>query len=68
MATTIYLKLRNEGTDVWRPVEAERISNGRFRILTKPAQHEDWPVEQTEIVECERHVLSGGECWVVKAN
>jgi hypothetical protein len=67
MQTTIYLKLRNEGTDAWRPVAAEPVAANFYRVLDHPAEGEDWPVTQNEIVECERRALSGGECLVVKA-
>ena len=67
MPTTIYLKLRNEGTDAWRPVGAEPIAADSYRILDSPADGEEWPVAQNEIVECERRTLSGEECLVVKA-
>jgi hypothetical protein len=68
MPITLYLKLRNEGTDVWRPVEAEPVAANLYRILSHPVEHEDWPVTQNEIVECENQILSGEECLVVKAN
>ena len=67
MRTTIYLKLRNEGTNAWRPVEAEHVAANLYRILDIPVEGEEWPVAQNEIVECERRVLSGEECLVVKA-
>jgi hypothetical protein len=66
MTITVYLKLRNEGTDVWRPVEAEPIGKNRYKILSHPTEDEDWPVTPGEIVECERRTLSGGDCLVVK--
>ena len=33
---TIYVALLDEGIDVWRPVEAERLSPDRYRILYPP--------------------------------
>ena len=30
---TIYVKLEDEGIDVWKPVNAEVLDKGRFRIL-----------------------------------
>jgi hypothetical protein len=66
MPITVYLKLRNEGTDVWRPVEAEPVGPNQYRILSQPIEGETWPVAQNEIVQCEPRILSGGECLVVK--
>jgi hypothetical protein len=43
MRETIYVKLLDEGIDVWRPVVAERVKNGTtFYILPSPdnKQHE----------------------------
>jgi hypothetical protein len=67
MAVTLYLKLRDEETDVWRPVEAEPVAADQYRILSRPIENEIWPVTQNEVVHCERRMLSGGECLVVKA-
>jgi hypothetical protein len=68
MPITIYIKLRNEGTDVWRPVEAEPVAANRYRILSHPVENEDWPVAHNDIVECDSRALSGGECLVVKTS
>ena len=62
----VYVKLRNEGTDVWRPVEAEAVGTNPYRILSHPTDDEFWPVSRNEIVECEIRMLSGGEHLVVK--
>jgi hypothetical protein len=67
MPITVYLKLRNEGVDVWRPVAAEPVGPNQYRILSQPIEDEIWPVAQNEIVQCERRTLSGEECLVVKA-
>jgi hypothetical protein len=68
MLITVYLKLRNEATDVWRPVKAEPVGPDQYRIVSQPIEDENWPVAQNEIVQCERQMLSGGECLVVKAS
>lgn len=37
MKVTIYVKLLDEGIDVWRPVNAEKVKNGSaFYILPSP--------------------------------
>jgi len=59
---TVYVRLLNEGTDVLRPVEATRMSNGAFKLL-KPehydAEDEEWEFEPDSIVLCELKLISG---------
>jgi hypothetical protein len=66
--TTIYVKLLDEETDTWRPVEAEAVGEGSFRIVG-PAEprHEDWQFKPGEIVRCEVERRSGKECLVAVA-
>jgi hypothetical protein len=66
MTTIIYLELQNEGTDVWRPVEAEPMGGNRYKIISDRPEDEDWPVGRDQIVECEFKALSGGDCLAVK--
>jgi len=33
---TIYVRLLNEGTDVWRPVRALHIEEDRYHIVERP--------------------------------
>ena len=52
---TIYVSLLDEGTTCCRPVEAEPISDGRFRILSENLDPEDekWEFPSGSIVKCE---------------
>jgi hypothetical protein len=50
---TIYVKLLDEGMDVWRPVQAVRVSGQAYEII---AQH----VDETETWE----FLPGSKVWV----
>jgi hypothetical protein len=58
----VYVRLLNEGTDVLRPVEAIRMSNGAFKLL-KPehydAEDEEWEFVPDSIVLCELKLVSG---------
>ncbi len=58
--TTIYIYLLNEGTDVWRPVEAERLADNRYRIVTPNGDPEDehWQFLTGTVVRCEWRTLS----------
>jgi hypothetical protein len=40
--TQIYVYLLDEGTDVWRPVEAMQLTEGVYRIASEPAEDEKW--------------------------
>lgn len=61
MTLTIYIALFNEGTNVWRPVEAEVIAADQYRIPSSRPADEDCPFAQNDIVQCGR---TGGECLV----
>lgn len=65
-STTIYVYLLDEGTDVWRPVEAEHLSEDRYRIITKNNAPEDehWQFQTGAVVRCEKRSLSGGEILI----
>jgi hypothetical protein len=60
--TTIYVYLLDEGTDVWRPVEAEHVGGEQYRILSANADPEDehWQFQTGEVVRCETRKLSEG--------
>ena len=64
--TTIYIPLLNEGTDVWRPVEAEQVGGDQYRIVGQRPADENWPFAQNQIVRCEMRLLSGRECLVAQ--
>jgi len=61
---TIYVYLENEGTDVWRPVEALRESENIFQIITKPPDGESWQFPSGSRVMCEKKKLEGKEALV----
>jgi hypothetical protein len=63
---TIYVALLDEGVDVWRPVEAKRLSTGRYLIVEQdydPAI-ERWEFEPGTIVKCRRERRDGGQILV----
>jgi len=63
---TIYVYLEDEGTDVWRPVEAQDLGTSKFRIVSVNADPEDehWRFATGDIVRCESKKLSSGMCLV----
>ena len=55
MTERIYIPLLNEGVDVWRPVEAEKLSDGTYLIpanLDPAAQGETWGFQPGSVVVC----------------
>lgn len=65
--TTILVALLNEGTPVWRPVSAEAIGGGVFRIAPDASwdtEDEEWEFLPGEQVRCEQRVLSGSSVLV----
>jgi hypothetical protein len=48
----IYVALLDEGTDVWRPVQAEHLSSNVYRILSQSydRQIESWQFEPGDVV------------------
>jgi hypothetical protein len=63
---TIYVYLFDEGVDCWRPVEAVREGEDRYRIVSANPHPEDerWEFGSGDLVICERRRLSEGEALV----
>lgn len=57
---TIYIYLLDEGTDVWRPVEAENLGDNRYRIISinNDPEDEKWEFQTDDIVRCEKKTLT----------
>ena len=58
----IYIALLDEGVDVWRPVQAERLSGNIYRIPSQPYDRsvESWQFEPGDVVLCEMVESSEG--------
>ena len=60
---TVYVYLLDEGTDVWRPVAAERVAGDVFRL--DPAAHvpdgESWQFLPGQCVDVSPRRLSFGD-------
>ena len=65
--TQIYVALLDEGVDVWRPVQAERLSGNTYRILNQPYDRsvEAWQFEPGDVVLCE--MVESGEGRILAA-
>lgn len=56
---TIYMPLMNEGTDVWRPVEATHLLADAFRVEGEMPHDEEWAFAPGTVVRCEHRTLEG---------
>ena len=64
---TVFMPLRDEGVAVWRPVDAEALPSGWYRIVSVNEQpdHETWAFPTGAVVVCEHRRLADRECLVV---
>jgi len=60
MRSILLMPLLNEGTDVWRPVEAEALGNGLYRVTGQAPDDEEWafPSGATVVVDGESRIVS----------
>lgn len=64
---TIYIRLLNEGTDVWRPAKGEYLSDSIYRVLkidNYDPDIEEWEFLPGTVVRCEEQVKSGTKVLV----
>jgi hypothetical protein len=66
--TTVYVRLLDEGTDVWRPVQARQLPDGTF-MLNEPEHYdpeaEAWEFPPHTRVRCASKRFSDGEQGLV---
>ena len=60
MCNIIYVRLLNEGTDVYRPVLSKLIDKNIYLIGQRQDNDEKWEFEPNEIVEVEEHYFKDG--------
>jgi hypothetical protein len=56
----IYVALLNEGTEVWRPVQARALGGGEFEILGIVPAGELWQFPPGTRVRCKEHHFADG--------
>jgi hypothetical protein len=58
---TIYVALLDEGLDVWRPVEAQKLSPDRYLIVEQDYDPgiERWEFEPGTVVRCRKEKRNG---------
>ena len=66
MGDAIYISLRNEGTDVWRPVSAERLHDDLYRITAiRTDDTETWEFSTGDVGRCCEQRSATGERGLV---
>jgi hypothetical protein len=61
-AMTVYIKLLNEGTPVFRPAQAERVDENTVKLLPVAdynQRDEEWEFPPGSIVRCASRVMDG---------
>lgn len=58
----IYIYLEGEGVDVWRPVQAFKLEDDLYQIVSEnpDPQDECWQFSMGDIVRCKEHVFADG--------
>jgi hypothetical protein len=55
---TIYVALLGEGTNCWRPVQAESLGGGLYRIVgERPDDDEVWPFSAGDVAKCKERTF-----------
>ena len=66
MSEVIYMPLRDEGTDCWRPVHADRVSNDVYEItVDMELGGECWLFPPHSRVRCREHIFVDGRTGLV---
>lgn len=60
MLVTVYVALHDEGTDCWRAVQAERLSDSEFVLHGPVPEDELWRFQPGDYVRCVSHTFSNG--------
>lgn len=62
----VYVRLLDEGVEVWRPVGAAEEAPGLYRLLgPKPDETELWEFEPDDLVRCAPRKFSDGNIGLV---
>lgn len=61
----IYVALLGEGTEVWRPVEAEQIGPVAYRLAGPVPEGETWEFQPGDVVRCKEKLFFEGVSGLV---
>ena len=62
---TIYVPLQNEGTDVWRPVEAHHVGGNVYQLPATGPPEEEWRFSAGSFIRCKRNHFADGTVGLV---
>ncbi|MGH9895705.1 MAG: hypothetical protein ACREA0_27725 [bacterium] len=62
---TILVKLLDEAVDVWRPVDAEHVGGGEYRVLGQVPEDEVWEFQPGDVVRCRNRDFADNTTAVV---
>jgi hypothetical protein len=62
---TVFVALLGEGVDVWRPVTAESLGSGFYRLAGSVPDTEIWQFSPGTVVRCESHTFTDGDCGLI---
>ena len=48
----VFVRVLNQSTEAWRPVDAEHVSGDRYRLLGDKPDDETWPFATGDVVRC----------------
>jgi hypothetical protein len=65
---TIYMYLRDEAVDVWRPVQAENLGDDVYRVFGPVPEGEVWEFSPGSVVRVQIRRLSAGDARVAVSN
>ena len=60
----VYVRLEDEGTDGWRPVDAVKKNDGVFQIISAQPEDESWEFPSGSQVKCQKQRFQNGEALV----
>ena len=64
-ATQVFVALLDEGTEVWRPVQARPLGGDRYELLGIVPAGERWQFTPGQRVRCREKTFSGGSKGLV---
>ncbi|MCW5625559.1 MAG: hypothetical protein KIT73_12675 [Burkholderiales bacterium] len=65
MSIWVYVALLDEGTECWRPVQAEHLAENTYRLSGRIPDEEVWAFQPGDEVLCREHVFADGKRGLV---
>jgi hypothetical protein len=57
----LYVRLLDEGIDVWRPIRGVHLSDDVYRIVSEPMESEHWEFPSGSVVRCRPQFFPDGK-------